>query len=224
MSAETIPAAQETPKTNTAEANLVQMRRLLEQERGEKERLMQEKQKLEKEREQFIKPRAPADDDDETDDPYVDSRTLKKKLSSLESKFEGIVERKAEEKARAMIDDERRKSYLKQNADFEQTMQPEVLEKFAQKCPGLAEAILNMPDGFERQKLVYESIKTSGINKKEEGPSTIQQKIDANRKSPYYSPSGVGTAPYATASDYSPSGQKAAYQKLKELKDRLRIG
>jgi hypothetical protein len=81
-----------------------------------------------------------------------------------------------------------------------------------------------MPDGFDRQRLVYEAIKNTGVAKKEEPVQSIQQKVDANRRSPYYSPSGVGAAPYAAAGDYSPAGQKNAYAKLQELKGRLRLG
>jgi hypothetical protein len=115
-------------------------------------------------------------------------------------------------------------SYLKQNVDFDQIMSPEVIERFANKHPDMAEAILKMPDGFERQKLVYSAIKTTGSHLKEQPKSGIQETVDKNRRNPYYSPSGVGTAPYASAGDFSPSGQKNAYEKLQQLKNNLRLG
>jgi len=96
-------------------------------------------------------------------------------------------------------------------------------DKFAEREPELAETILQMPEGFERQKLVYKNIKALGLHKPAEVKSTIQDKVDANRRSPYYQPSGVGSAPYAAAGDFSPSGQKNAYQKMQELKNKLRI-
>lgn len=219
-------AQTEAPKANSAEINLAQMRKMLEQERAEKERLKMEKQQLEQERERFARgsKREEDEDDDMGSEPYIDPKTLNRKLSKLESKFESIVERKAEEKARGMIEAEKRDAYLKQNADFDQMMQPDVIQKFAEKCPGMAEAILKMPEGFDRQRLVYEAIKNTGVTKKDEPQQSVQQKIDSNRRSPYYSPSGVGSAPYASAGDYSPAGQKNAYTKLQELKGRLRLG
>lgn len=219
-------AQNEPAKTSSAEANFAQMRRLLEQERAEKEKLKLENQQLALEKERFSRGSKVQDDDDDDygSEPYIDPKTLNKKLSKLESKFESIIDKKAEEKARGLIEEEKRHSYLKQNNDFDQVMQPEIIQKFAEKCPGIAEAILRMPDGFDRQRLVYEAIKNTGVHKKEEAAPSIQQKIDANRRSPYYSPSGVAASPYAAAGDYSPAGQKNAYQKLQELKGRLRLG
>jgi hypothetical protein len=78
-----------------------------------------------------------------------------------------------------------------------------------------------MPEGFERQKLVYKNIKALGIHKKDEPKPSIQDKVDQNRRTPYYQPTGVGTAPYANAADFSQSGQSAAYKKMKELQKRL---
>ena len=53
---------------------------------------------------------------------------------------------------------------------------------------------------------------------------SIQDKIDANRRSPFYQPSGIGSAPYAGPDgDFSAAGQKTAYDKMQELKSRLRI-
>ena len=228
MTAETVPSGQqanqnlptETSKSTTPEYNFAQMRKLLAQEREEKERLKQEKSEWEQERQRLSKNA----DDDYGSEPYIDPKTLEKKFSNFESKIASIVDKKAEEKARSMIEEERRNSYLKQNADFEQVMAPEIIQKFAEKCPGMAEAILRMPDGFDRQRLVYEAIKNTGINKKEEPVKSIQEKIDAKRTSPYYSPGGVGAAPYAAAADFSATGQKNAYDKLQQLKSRLRLG
>jgi hypothetical protein len=80
-----------------------------------------------------------------------------------------------------------------------------------------------MPDTFARQKLVYKNIKALGLHRPEAKAPSVQEKIDANRKSPYYQPSGVGTAPYQSVGDFSAGGQKQAYDKMQELKNRLRI-
>lgn len=163
------------------------------------------------------------DDDYNSDEPYVDHRALDKKLKKWEAGIDQKIEKKAEEKARALVEQERRTSYLKQNSDFNDVMQQENMQRFVDKHPGLAEGILGMPEGFERQKLVYENIKALGLHKKEEPKQSIQDTIDKNKRSPYYQPSGIGTSPYAGAADYSPAGQKSAYAKLQELKSRLRL-
>jgi hypothetical protein len=80
-----------------------------------------------------------------------------------------------------------------------------------------------MPEGFDRQKLVYKNIKALGLHKPAIKEPSIQEKIDANRRSPYYQPSGVANAPYSTVGDFSTAGQKNAYQKMQELKSKLRI-
>jgi hypothetical protein len=111
--------------------------------------------------------------------------------------------------------------WLENNPDFYEVLGN--AEKFAQRSPKLAETILRMPEGFERQKLVYQNIKELGLHKPETKAPSIQDKIDANKRSPYYQPSGVGTAPYASAGDFSAVGQKNAYDKMQELKSRLRM-
>ena len=62
-----------------------------------------------------------------------------------------------------------------------------------------------------------------GFDKPEQKGPSIQDKIDSNKRSPYYQPSGISAAPYAGGGDFSPAGQKNAYAKLQELKSRLRI-
>lgn len=162
-----------------------------------------------------------AEEEDDSE-PYVDHKKLDKKLSSFERRLEEKIDKKAEEKARILLEQESRESWLKNNPDFYQVLQN--AEKLALKDPELAESILRMPDNFERQKLVYRNIKLAGLDRPEQKQPSIQEKIEANRKSPYYQPSGVGAAPYAQAGDFSASGQKNAYAKMQELKSRLRLG
>jgi len=90
-------------------------------------------------------------------------------------------------------------------------------------APELAESILEMPESFERQKLVYKNIKALGLHQPKPKEPTIQETVDARRKGPYYQPSAVGAAPYHSAGDFSASGQKNAYDKMKELQARLRL-
>lgn len=163
------------------------------------------------------------DDDDNDDEPYVGHKRLEKKLSSFERKIEEKIDRKAEEKARMLIGQKEEEDWIKNNADFGDVLKEENLVKLVNKAPGLAESIKRMPDGIEKQKLVYNTIKTMGLDKPEQKQSSIQEKIDANRRSPYYQPSGMGTAPYNSVGDFSDAGQKNAYTKMKELQKRLRI-
>lgn len=221
MTTEVKTEIQEQPKEKKApDQSFAELRKSLEAERMRSEQMQQKMVELEK---QLKSTKAPVkDDEDDFDEPYIDPKTFKKQMAKFEESIEQKIEKKAEEKARSLIEEQQRYAYLKQNSDFEQTMAPDMIQKFAEKHPAMAEAILRMPDTFERQKLVYEAIKSTGVNKKEE-PS-IQKTIDANRRNPFYQPTGIGTAPYGMQGDFSESGQKNAYNKLKELKSRLRLG
>lgn len=161
------------------------------------------------------------DDDEEDDQPYVDDKKLNKKLAKFGEQTKQQTQTEIQRAVHQAIHEERKQGWLKNNPDFYDVMQH--ADKFALKDPELAETILEMPEGFERQKLVYKNIKALGLHKPEEKAPSIQQKIDANRRSPYYQPSGVGSAPYAGSGDFSAVGQKQAYDKMQELKNRLRI-
>jgi hypothetical protein len=203
--------------------NFEKLRKQLEHERAEKQQLQQRLVELEKQQSQKPQQQPYSDDDDDSDEPYVDHKKLDKKLKKFESSLDERIDQKAEQKARILLEQERQQSYVKANPDFQEILTQENIQKFAEKHPQIAERMLRMPDNFDRQALLYEQIKALQLAKKEEAKPSIQQTIDANRKSPYYQPSGVGTSPYAQTGDFSLAGQKNAYEKLKELKSRLRI-
>lgn len=164
------------------------------------------------------------EDDEEVDDePYVDHRRLNKKLAkhsmSTKSEIENAMNI-AREKAKQELKQE---IWLENNPDFYDVIQNNA-DKLYQADPELANTILEMPQGFAREKLVYKNIKALGLDKPKSKESTIQEKIDSNRRTPYYQPSHVGTAPYASSGDFSAAGQKNAYEKMQELKSRLRLG
>ena len=161
------------------------------------------------------------DDDDSNDEPYVDHKKLDKKLAKFGEKTKHETQSEIKNAVNSALYEERKQSWLETNGDFYDVMQH--AEKFAQQDPLLAKTILEMPEGFERQKLVYYNIKSRGIDKPATKQPSIQEKIDANRRSPYYQPSGTATAPYSSQGDFSPTGQKQAYEKLQELKNNLRI-
>lgn len=184
--------------------------RLLQEERAERERLQRE---LESRNNQV--------EEEETSDPYVDHKRLNKTLAKHGQVTKSEIEKAMIYAKQSAKEELKQEMWLENNSDFHDIMK--LAEKFAQKAPQLADTILKMPEGFERQKLVYNNIKALGIHEPEQKTSSIQDKIDANRQSPYYQPSGVGATPYSNQSDYSPSGQKAAYDKMQELKGRLRL-
>lgn len=217
MSTEAQPV-QET-KQNDKEYNFRQMEKKLNEE---KEARAQEKVAREQAERELQRLKSLSQEEDDDSEPYVDHKKLNKKLSKFGENTHSEIQKGmelAKEKAKEELKQE---MWLENNPDFYDVLQH--AEKFAQKAPKLAQTILRMPEGFERQKLVYENIKAMGIDKPEPKQSSIQEKVNANRRSPFYQPSGVGTAPYAAAGDFSPAGQKNAYAAMQDLKNRLRLG
>lgn len=216
MSEEIQNTDQQKPQTdNSAEINFAKLRKKLEAEIQEKEALKLKAAQLEKEREELLRGRNVVSEDDDDDEPYVDKRKLKKELSRHGEEFEKRVEKKVQE----ALEEERRLAYLDENKDFNDVLSEEGLKGFVESHPGVAKAILRMPDGFERQKLVYETIKDLNRLKDSAKKSSIQDTIDANRRSPYYKGPSSATPPFGGQID-----PKAAYNKMQELKSRLRLG
>lgn len=184
----------------------------LEQERAEREKLQKELE---------MRQNVSNQEEDEDKEPYVDHKKLNKTLNKFGQNTQSEIQKAMEIAKQKAKEELKQELWLESNPDFYEVLQH--AEKFAQKAPKLAETILRMPEGFERQKLVYENIKELGINKPAAKEPTVQEKIDANRKSPYYQPSGIGTAPYAGGGDFSPQGQKTAYDQMQALKARLKI-
>lgn len=184
----------------------------LEQERAEREKLQKELE---------MRQNVSNQEEDEDKEPYVDHKKLNKTLNKFGQNTQSEIQKAMEIAKQKAKEELKQELWLESNPDFYEVLQH--AEKFAQKAPKLAETILRMPEGFERQKLVYENIKELGINKPAAKEPTVQEKIDANRKSPYYQPSGIGTPPYAGGGDFSPQGQKTAYDQMQALKARLKI-
>lgn len=189
--------------------------RELEAEQQARMQLEQELQQLR------LKVQKSNDDDEDDSEPYVDQRKLKKAFNQFGEQTKQTTAAIVQSEVQKALAEERRNAWLKNNPDFYDVMNH--AQKFAETDPELAETILQMPEGFERQKLVYKNIKALGIHKPQEKKPSIQETIDRNKKSPYYQPSGVGTSPYASTGDFSDAGQKNAYAKMQELKNRLRI-
>lgn len=211
---------QQAVTPNSKEDNLVLQRKMYERQLGEERKAREQMQKRLDDLEATKSRNARNDDVDDDDDsePYVDKRTLKKQLSKFAQDMGQDIDRRAEEKARTLMEQERQVSFLKQNNDFNQILNEENIQKFAERHPEVAEQMLEMPDNFARKKLLYQNIKALGIHKKDEQRPSIQDTVNKNQRTPYYQPSQAGaTPPYAMQGDFSQKGQENAYAKMKEL-------
>lgn len=187
------------------------------------ERMIAEKDARIEEMRQASQRSTPEEDDDE---PYVDKKKLGKELSKFSEQNKKQTSAEIQAAVSQALENERQERWVESNPDFEKVMA--FAEKFAEKSPGLAKSILRMPEGFERQKLVYENIKALGLDQPVQPQSTIQDKVNSNRRSPFYQPSGVGSAPYGQnqgsgGKDYSQGEMKSAYDRIQALKQGLRL-
>ncbi len=217
----TVPAQtenQEQPKASEKELNFraleAKYQRQLEQERAARQEAERKAQEAEARR-------APVEQEEDDSEPYVDNKRLDKRLAKFGEHSRQQTQGEIQKAVQQAIHEERKQMWIKSNPDFYDILQH--ADKFAAKSPELAESILEMPDTFERQKLVYKNIKALGAHLPDQKQPSIQDKVDANRQSPYYQPSGVSAGPYTPQGDYSSQGQKQAYTKMQELKNRLRI-
>ncbi len=207
-------------KQNDKEFNFRQIEKRLQEEKEGRIQDRAAREQLEKEIQRL---KSQNQDEDDDSDPYVDQKKLNKTLSKFGQNTQSEIQKAMEMAKQKAKEELKQEMWLENNPDFYETLQQHA-EKLPSRAPKLAESILRMPDSFERQQLVYNNIKALGLDKPEIKQSSIQEKIDANRRSPFYQPTGVGTAPYASAGDFSDSGQKNAYAKMQELKNRLRLG
>ena len=211
------PAPQVEQKQTDKEMNFRMLeqkyQKQLEQERAARldaERQLQEKSK-----------RQEPEEEDDDNEPYVDRKKLKKEQAKFGQQMRQETKSEIQQAVQMALEQERQKNWVKANPDFQETMQH--AEDLYKRDPELAETILEMPEGFERTKLVYKSIKALGLHKPPVKDTTIQDKIDANRRTPYYQPTAPGSPPSLMGGDFSAQGQKNAYNKMQELKARLNI-
>lgn len=192
--------------------------RQLEQERNA--RLQAEQRAAELERGKSVS----NEDDDDDNEPYVDKKRLAKTTGKVKQEIKQETQADIKNAIQQALEADRRERWLEANPDFEETMSH--ADKLAQMDPELARSILSMPDNFARQQLVYRNIKLTGVNRPKAPEQSIQQKVDANRRSPYYQPSGQGSAPYGIANggnNPSEAEGKNLYNQMQALKNRLRI-
>lgn len=210
---------QELNKSNDKELNFRALE-LKYQKQLETERIA----RIEAERraDEAVTKRNQLDEEEEDDEPYVDRKKLRKEQEKFGQQMRQQTQSEIQKAVQTALQEERKNNWMKQNPDFYEVLQ--YADKFAKMDEELAETILSMPEGFDRQKLVYKNIKALGLHKPEAKQPSIQDTIDAKRKSPYYQPSQMGAAPYAQVGDFSPAGQKNAHDHMKALQQRLRLG
>lgn len=216
----TLSQAEHTQKPNDKEYNFAQIRQQLEKEKQEKIQMKEEIEKLKK----VAHEKLSSHDDDDDDEPYIDKRRLKKELNKVVEQTSTETDSKIQSIVNKALSEERQKHWLQGNPDFQEVMQH--AQKLQDSDPELADIILGMPENFERHKLVYKHIKATGLHKPAQPKSNIQEKIDANRRSPYYQPSGIASPGYGIVNggkDYNEAEMKSAYDVMQQSKKRMRI-
>lgn len=189
-------------------------RRELEEEKARRLEAEKRAQEIERMRQQY------QDDDDEDDDPYLHKKKFKKETARISEELKNVTQSQIKQAIQEAIQKEKEEDWLNKHSDFIPTMKH--ADKLVMDYPALAESILRMPEGFERQKLVYNTIKELNLDKSKQEQS-IQDKINSNRTGGHYQQSGTGTGGYSIQGDFSVAGQKSAYEKMQQLKSQLRI-
>lgn len=200
------------------EYNFAQLRKQVEQERAERLRLSEENEQLKR-----MTVSKSVDDEDDDSEPYVDRKKLNKFGQKLAEQNKQAASEMINSAVQRAVKETERKMWFQSNPDFEKVMTPEILNKFEQQHKSLAQDILEIPDEFTRQKMAYTNIKALRIDQPVMKEVPIQEKVDANRRSPYYQPSGQATAPYTQVGDFSDSGKKNAYDQMQALKLKMRM-
>lgn len=207
-------------KPNDKEYNFAQIRQQLEKEKQEKLQMREEIEKLKK----IAQEKLSSHDDDDDDEPYIDKKKLKRELSKVVEQTNTETDSKIQSIVNRALAEERQKHWLQGNPDFQEVMQH--AQKLQDTDPELADIILSMPESFERHKLVYKHLKATGLHKPAAPKSNIQDKIDANRRSPYYQPGAVSSPGYGIVNggkDYNEAEMKNAYDMMVQTKKRMRI-
>lgn len=213
-------AQNQDQKPNDKEYNFAQIRKQLEVEKQEKLQMKEEIEKLKK----IAQEKLSSHDDDDDDEPYIDKKKLKKELNKVVEQTNTETDSKIQSIVNRALAEERQKHWLQANPDFQDVMTH--AQKLQDSDPELADIILSMPESFERHKLVYKHIKATGLHKPAQPKENIQEKIDANRRSPYYQPSGISSPGYGIVNggkDYNENEMKSAYDMMQQSKKRMRI-
>lgn len=223
---DTQTGANQEQKISDKEFNFRQIEKQLKEAREAQNRESLRRAELEKEIENIkamaLQRNQVQEEDDDGSEPYVDYKKLNKTLSKFGQSTQSEIQKAMELAKQKAKEELKQEMFLDSKPDFYDTIRDHA-NRLYEVAPELANSILSMPDNFERQKLVYHNIKSLGLDRPQQKESSVQEKINANRRSPYYQSSDISTAPYASSGDFSKSGQENAYKKMQELKKRLAI-
>ncbi len=215
----TAPVEQQAQPVSDKELNFRRMEAQYQRKLEETERRAQEAERLFRESQN----KHESDEEEQSDEPYVDNKKLDKKLKKFGTTQKQEIQNEIQKAVLSAKEEAKREAFLEQNPDFYEVLEKNA-EKFGQNKQRLAKSILAMPDTFERQVLVYQTMKELGMDKPPVKEPSIQDKIDANQRGQFYQPSNIGSPAYAGASgNFSDTGKKEAYQKMKELQQRVRF-
>ena len=218
-------------KQSTTEQNFAMLRKktqqaetMIAQERSERVRLQEENLAL-KDQINRSSPKPNDDDEDWGDEPYLEQKKFKR---IMQRERAAIIE-EAEARARRVIEEENSRNYMSRlksdYSDFNEVCTDESLNRLEAANPDIAKEILSLKDPYQQRKMAYLTIKTAGFHKKPEPENpSIQSQIDNNPRKLYYTPNTASTSATAMTGDFSESGKKQAYEKIKELAKRAGRG
>ena len=207
-------------KASDKDQNFANLRRqkdraeqMIESERAERLRLQEELNELKSARQ------VPQEQDIESDDPYIDKRTLDKILARERE----VYRKEADQLARSALEEQKKKEFMPrlqaEYSDFNEVFTDQNLEKLQEINPIAAGKILKMTDPYEQRERAYELIKANGIHKKAAPQKSGQELVDQNKGKIFYTPNTASSGG-ATMGDFSESGRKQSYGQMKELMKR----
>lgn len=210
--------------TNQSSASEINFRKQEQQFQRRLDEAERRREDAEKQVKELLNRQQEPEDEEQSDEPYIDHKKLNKTLKKFGQQSKTEIQNDIKQAVAQAKEEARQELFLEQNPDFFDYLENNV-EKFANSHIQLAKSLHKMPDTFERKVLVYETMKKLGVDKPVIKESTIQQKIDQNQRGNFYQPTNIGSPGYmSSGGDFSPTGQKGAYDKMKELQARLKIG
>jgi hypothetical protein len=160
---------------------------------------------------------------------YVDAQTIRAKFDKERKALREEASRLAKEaiKEEKLAEEKKKREEEQKNStpklrsqfnDYDEVMNEENILRLEQDNPTFLNAVLEIQDEYKRKYATYDYLKKAGYVAPKE-PS-IKEKVEENRRNPYYFEPGSGT-PIAVDFDVkSPQARQQAYEKLKQAQRR----
>lgn len=210
--------------SDKARENFARLEKAKQEECDARIRAEMEREMLRKQLDEIRQANQPKEEDplDGVDD-YIDKERLQlirqKDKVAFQKEAEMIANRTYEARRR----EEEKQNFLprlkSQFHDYDSVMSEANIAKLEQTSPAFLKTVLKIDDDYERRLLTYEYLK-SQIGKIEEPKSSIQDRVEENKRNPYYSPAGSGTPAAVDFDIKSKSARDQAYAKLKAAQRR----